>query len=97
MEVLEAAGKRADDVSTRRVACPGVHIPSATRSVPHWRCEVRRLERFRNAEHHDLDTTQRHMHLSPAALEAAIQLLETGGEFRGEIVETADCRRSTTH
>jgi hypothetical protein len=29
------------------------------------------------------------MHLSPAALDAAIRLLETGGEFRGGIVEAA--------
>jgi hypothetical protein len=29
------------------------------------------------------------MHLSPAALDAAIRLLETGGEFRGEIMEAA--------
>ena len=30
------------------------------------------------AEHQDLGTTQRYMHLSPAALDAAIRLLETG-------------------
>ncbi len=28
--------------------------------------------------HQDLGTTQRYMHLSPAALDAAIRLLETG-------------------
>jgi hypothetical protein len=38
------------------------------------------------AGHVDLKTTQRYMHLSPAALEGAIRLLETGG--RGEILET---------
>ena len=52
------------------------------------------------AEHQDLSTTQRYMHLSPAAIEGAIRLLEmrgpaeagrhvlTGG--RGDILETAD-------
>jgi site-specific recombinase XerD len=32
------------------------------------------------AGHQDLGTTQRYMHLSPAALDAAIRLLETGTE-----------------
>jgi site-specific recombinase XerD len=41
------------------------------------------------AGHQDLATTQRYMHLSPAALDAAIRLLETGTEFRGEIMEAA--------
>jgi site-specific recombinase XerD len=41
------------------------------------------------AGHQDLATTQRYMHLSPAALDAAIRLLETGSEFRGEIMEAA--------
>jgi integrase len=43
------------------------------------------------AGHRELSMTQRYMHLSPAAREAAIRLLEqpnaTGGG--GEIVETA--------
>jgi len=43
------------------------------------------------AGHQDLGTTQRYMHLSPAALDAAIRLLETpmesGTQARGEIVE----------
>jgi integrase len=38
------------------------------------------------AGHVDLKTTQRYMHLSPAALEGAIRLLENGG--RGDILET---------
>ena len=38
------------------------------------------------AGHADLKTTQRYMHLSPAALESAIQLLDRGG--LGDIVET---------
>jgi site-specific recombinase XerD len=41
------------------------------------------------AGHQDLATTQRYMHLSPAALDAAIRLLETGSEFRGGILEAA--------
>ena len=36
--------------------------------------------------HQDLGTTQRYMHLSPAALDAAIRLLD-GAETRGGIVE----------
>jgi integrase len=39
------------------------------------------------AGHADLRTTQRYMHLSPAALEGAIRLLESA---RGDIVETGD-------
>lgn len=44
------------------------------------------------AGHQDLITTQRYMHLSPAALEGAIRLLESGGGHRnrGDILETAD-------
>ena len=34
-------------------------------------------------------TTQRYLHLSAAALDAAIQLLETGTESRGGILEAA--------
>ena len=44
------------------------------------------------AGHADLATTQRYMHLSPAALDAAIRLLETGTEVRGGIVEAAGKR-----
>ena len=39
------------------------------------------------AGHQDLMTTQRYMHLSPAALDAAIRLLESG--IRGEMLEAA--------
>ena len=39
----------------------------------------------------DLTTTQRYMHLSPAVLEAAIRLLETGRQ-NGDILETASGR-----
>ena len=43
------------------------------------------------AGHQELGTTQRYMHLSPAALDAAIRLLESPGvpQGRGEMLETA--------
>ena len=49
------------------------------------------------AGHQDLSTTQRYMHLSPAALDAAIRLLDGAGETppsqglpgRGDIGEAA--------
>ncbi len=43
------------------------------------------------AGHRNLTTTQRYMHLSPAAVEAAIQLLEkpSPAKFFGDILETA--------
>ena len=68
---------------------PGVHILRHTfcshlamRGAP-----ARAIQEL--AGHQDLATTQRYMHLSPAALDAAIRLLETGSEFRGEIMEAA--------
>ena len=44
------------------------------------------------AGHQDLGTTPRYMHLSPAALDGAIRLLEADdfGSARGERVETED-------
>ena len=44
------------------------------------------------AGHQDLTTTQRYMHLSPAAIEGAIRLLEQPNPTlgRGDILETAD-------
>jgi integrase len=44
------------------------------------------------AGHQDLGTTQRYMHLSPAAIEGAIRLLDqrSGGKSFGDILETAD-------
>jgi len=46
------------------------------------------------AGHRDLTTTQRYMHLSPAALDSAIRLLESPGVRQnfGDIVETAGGR-----
>ena len=45
------------------------------------------------AGHKDLTTTQRYMHVSPPALDAAIRLLDSPGVnvSRREIVETAEC------
>ena len=42
------------------------------------------------AGHQDLSTSQRYMHLSPAALESAIRLLDQHGSVqnRGDILET---------
>jgi len=44
------------------------------------------------AGHKDLITTQRYMHLSPAALDNAIRLLESPGMLpsRGDMSETAE-------
>jgi len=72
---------------------PGVHILRHTfcshlamRGAP-----VRAIQEL--AGHQDLGTTQRYMHLSPAAIEAAIRLLETTSTDRpqasGEIMEAA--------
>ena len=46
------------------------------------------------AGHQDLVTTQRYMHLSPAAIEGAIALLEqpVPKARRGDILETAEGR-----
>src|SRR6185503_11872508 len=66
-------------------AKPGVHIRRHTfcshlamRGAP-----ARAIQEL--AGHQDLATTQRYMHLSPAALDAAIRLLETGTDSRGGI------------
>jgi integrase len=44
------------------------------------------------AGHADVTTTQRYMHLSPAAMESAIRLLErpVSEKFRGDILETGE-------
>jgi site-specific recombinase XerD len=76
---------------------PGVHILRHTfcshlamRGAP-----ARTIQEL--AGHQDLTTTQRYMHLSPAAIDAAIRLLDlangdpslVGPSSRGEIVEAA--------
>jgi integrase len=45
------------------------------------------------AGHRDLGTTQRYMHLSPAAKDSAIRLLEATGF--GDIVESVPCKVSS--
>lgn len=76
-------------VAKRANVKPGVHILRHTfcshlamRGAP-----ARAIQEL--AGHQDLATTQRYMHLSPAALDAAIRLLETGIESRGGILEAA--------
>jgi excisionase family DNA binding protein len=66
---------------------PGIHILRhsfcshlAMRGAP-----ARAIQEL--AGHQDLGTTQRYMHLSPAALDAAIRLLETGTEMGRAAVE----------
>ena len=84
-------------VARRANVKPGVHILRHTfcshlamRGAP-----ARAIQEL--AGHQDLDTTQRYMHLSPAALDAAIRLLDGPAEAghydhhsgRGEILEAA--------
>jgi site-specific recombinase XerD len=49
------------------------------------------------AGHQDLTTTQRYMHLSPAALDSAIRLLDGPGVPRsfGDMLESAPCKVSS--
>ena len=74
-------------VAHRAKVKPGVHILRHTfcshlamRGAP-----ARAIQEL--AGHQDLATTQRYMHLSPAALDAAIRLLETGTEVTRAAVE----------
>ncbi len=74
-------------VAKRANVKPGVHILRHTfcshlamRGAP-----ARAIQEL--AGHQDLGTTQRYMHLSPAALDAAIRLLETGTDTRRVTVE----------
>jgi site-specific recombinase XerD len=83
-KVLQVAVRRA---ARRANVRPGVHILRHTfcshlamRGVP-----ARAIQEL--AGHQDLSTTQRYMHLSPAAIDAAIRLLETGTEVNGAAVE----------
>jgi hypothetical protein len=60
-----------------------VSIGFGIRSVRIWRCAgapARAIQEL--AGHQDLITTQRHMHLSPAAIVVAIQLLDAAGVHR---------------
>jgi site-specific recombinase XerD len=85
-KVIQVMMRRA---ATQANVRPGVHILRHTfcshlamRGAP-----ARAIQEL--AGHQDLQTTQQYMHRSPAALDAAIRLLETGTEARGEIVEAA--------
>ena len=71
---------------------PGIHILRHTfcshlamRGAP-----ARAIQEL--AGHQDLGTTQRYMHLSPAALDAAFRLLDGPAETRGGIVEASGTR-----
>jgi len=78
-------------VARRASVTPGVHLLRDTfcshlamRGAP-----ARAIQEL--AGHQDLTTTQRYMHLSPAALQSAIELLEgrSSKPGRGEILEAA--------
>ena len=80
---------------TARIATSGVHrlrhtfcSHLAMRGAP-----ARAIQEL--AGHQDLTTTQRYMHLSPAAIEGAIRLLDQPGAA-GEVVETFWRRRMAT-
>lgn len=51
------------------------------------------------AGHRDLSTSQQYMHLSPAAIKAAIELLEEPAPVQnfGDIVETAPGQEAEMH
>jgi site-specific recombinase XerD len=51
------------------------------------------------AGHQDLTTTQRYMHLSPAAIDGAIRLLDHAGSVgkRGDILETGTAASDNSH
>jgi hypothetical protein len=61
------------------------------RSARTWQCAPARAIQDL-AGHQDLGTTQQHMHLSPAAIESAIRLLDgaAGRPDFGDILETRD-------
>ena len=83
-KVVQLAVRRA---ARRANVSPGVHILRHTfcshlamRGAP-----ARAIQEL--AGHQDLSTTQRYMHLSPAAIDAAIRLLETVTEVTAAAVE----------
>ncbi len=87
-QIVQTRVKRA--ARRARVAHEGVHVLRHTfcshlamRGVP-----VRAIQEL--AGHADLSMTQRYMHLSPAALDSAIRLLDQPNceKFRGDILAT---------
>jgi site-specific recombinase XerD len=69
-------------VIAEHCAANGVHILRHTFcSHLAMRAQAKAIQEL--AGHQDLSMTQRYMHLSPAALDAAIQLLEGRGNQRG--------------
>jgi integrase len=83
-KVIQVLGRR---TARRANVKPGIHILRHTfcshlamRGAP-----ARAIQEL--AGHQDLGTTQRYMHLSPAALDAAIRLLETGTDTARSAVE----------
>jgi site-specific recombinase XerD len=87
-QIVQTRAKRA--ARKARVAHEGVHVLRHTfcshlamRGAP-----VRAIQEL--AGHKDLSMTQRYMHLSPAALDSAIRLLDQPSfvQSRGDILET---------
>jgi integrase len=87
-QIVQTRAKRA--ARKARVAHEGVHVLRHTfcshlamRGAP-----VRAIQEL--AGHRDLSMTQRYMHLSPAALDSAIRLLDQPAfaNFRGDMLET---------
>jgi site-specific recombinase XerD len=87
----------------RRVAVaaqltPGVHIlwHSFCSHLAMHGAPARAIQEL--AGHVDLGTTQRYMHLTPSAIEAAIRLLDDGAAQRsfGDIVETGSAEKANS-
>ncbi len=93
----EALNRKAVLLGVRRAARRGKVQNSGVHVLRHTFCShlamrgapARAIQEL--AGHADLSTTQRYMHLSPAAIEAAIRLLDQppADLSRGDIVETA--------
>lgn len=92
---------------TRRVAwgwvsraCKRAKVPSGVHILRHTFCSHLAMKGASGkaiqelAGHQELTMTQRYMHLSPAALESAIGLLDARSRpaEHGEMMETAECR-----
>ena len=88
------SGTQGDGVNTQLNAAGR---PPSSLNDENSRRKVQNVRARSRAGHQDLSTTQRYMHLSPAALDAAIRLLDGAGETqpfhglpgRGDIGEAA--------